>query len=96
MKSTLKTLTILLAAIVFLSGINSSYAADTSANENIYRIKAEELKALVDKGETVLIVDVRSANAFMKMHITGALSVPLQQVEAKLAALSTETKIAFY
>ena len=82
--------------MVLLYGIVSSYAADTTADENRQRIKAEELKSLVDKGETVLIVDVRSADALMEMHITGSLSVPLQQVEAKLAGLSTETKIAFY
>ena len=96
MKSILRTLTILIAFIVLLSGIGAPYAAETVADENIQRIKAEELKALVDKGETVLIVDVRSTVAFKEMHITGALSVPLQQIETKLVGLSPETKIAFY
>ena len=96
MRLIFRTLTLLFAVMLLASGLGSAYAADTSADEHNQRIKANELKALVDNGETVLIVDVRSAEEFMEVHITGALSVPLHQVEAKLAGLSPKTKIAFY
>ncbi|MBL7031583.1 MAG: rhodanese-like domain-containing protein [Nitrospira sp.] len=96
MKSKFRTLNILLALMALLFWTASSYAADTVANEKSQRIKAEELKALIDKGETFLIVDVRTTDEFMKKHVTGAISVPLSQIEDKFAGLSTETKIAFY
>lgn len=92
MRIIVKTFCFLSAAIILLSSVSLLDAADVDDQ----RIQAKELKAMVDKGETVLIVDVRSPDEFMKLHITGALSVPLHQVEEKLAGVSPDTKIAFY
>ncbi|GBE03172.1 MAG TPA: rhodanese-like domain-containing protein [Nitrospirae bacterium] len=88
----LRILKILIAVIVLLSVLTPAFAAD----DNSQRIKAKELKALIDKGETILIVDVRSPDEFLEMHITGALSVPIHLIDTKLAVLSPDTKIAFY
>lgn len=88
----LKTLKTFIAVIMFLSVVAPAVAAD----DNNQRIKAKELKALIDKGETIMIVDVRSPDAFSEMHITGALSVPIHEIDTKLAVLPKDTKIAFY
>ena len=89
-------LTLMFSVIILLSAQGAPYAAEPSVEGQGQRISAIELKNLIDKGETVLIVDVRTLQEFQANHITGALSVPLHQVEAKLAGLSPDTKIAFY
>ena len=95
MRSISKTLIIVITALVLLSWAGSSYAADDHAVDG-QRIEAEALKARIDNGEMILIVDVRSPDEFMETHVTGSLSVPLHQVEAKLGSLSPKTKLAFY
>jgi rhodanese-related sulfurtransferase len=45
------------------------------------RISAEELKRLVATGQAV-VVDVRSAEEYRRVHILGAINLPLQQIEA--------------
>ncbi len=99
-----KIFAILTAGLFFVSGlagfIPSAAASDDVSSEvtpkEMQRIKPKELKVLLDQGETVLIVDVRSENAFKKQHIAGAMSVPLNSVETRLSALPAETKIVFY
>jgi rhodanese-related sulfurtransferase len=51
------------------------------------RITTPELKKLYDVGR-VVVLDVRSAAAYREAHITGALSVPLEQVAAKARELA--------
>ena len=50
------------------------------------RITAAELKSLYDAGR-VVVLDVRAAAAYRESHITGALSVPLDQVAVKAPEL---------
>ena len=60
----------------------------------IPRVTPQELKAKVEAGEPVLIVDVRKATDGGK--IEGALHVPLAQIEAGLAALPSGREIVTY
>lgn len=84
--------------IIVMAVVCSLYAAFSvwAADADFQRIRAADLKAMVDSGERVLIVDVRPADDFMGLHITGAVSVPLLKVREKLAGLAPDTKIAFY
>ena len=59
------------------------------------RITGTELKALVAKGQAVLI-DVRSAEAFAASHAEGAIHVPLAGLEAKRKDLPKQKLIAAY
>ena len=56
----LQTLKTLIAVIMLLSFLTPAYAADTATSQESQRIKPGELKERIDKGETILIVDVRS------------------------------------
>lgn len=97
MNSIVRRLGILSAALLLLAlSAVTAISAETETSEQSQRITATELKQLVDKGSSFLIVDVRSYEEFNKMHITGAIPVPLHQVEAKLGQLSPDTKMAFY
>jgi hypothetical protein len=103
-KTLLKILTILLAVIFFISGFPgfitvSSALADRpfpKKESEVPRISPQELKNHFDKGEAVMIVDVRPISAFNAQHIVGAASVPLDEVELRLDELPPEKKIVFY
>ena len=53
------------------------------------RISAEDAKAAVDAGYAI-IVDVRSVESYAKGHIAGALSIPLDRIEADPAGVSLD------
>jgi rhodanese-related sulfurtransferase len=46
-------------------------------------IKVDALKAQLDAGNKITIFDVRTADAYADLHITGARNLPLRQVDAR-------------
>lgn len=50
-------------------------------------LTAGELKMMVDAGEPVQVIDVRSPREFEEGHVPGAVNLPMEQVEARLADL---------
>jgi len=64
--------------------------------DDVPRISAEELKAQLDAGAEVLIVDVRSAEAYSTSHIVGALSLPSTELEDRLQELPKAQDIVAY
>jgi hypothetical protein len=100
----LKTLTILLAVIFSMSGFPGSMSISSAVanrpfpkkDSEVPRISPKALKNLLDKGEAVMIIDVRPVSAFNAQHIVGAASVPLDEVESHLDKLPPEKKIVFY
>jgi len=62
-----------------------------SAPETAERITLPDLKKLVD-ANNVLIVDVRSAEAYKEGHIAGAISAPLAEIEKHLTELKASKK----
>lgn len=67
----------------------------TTADE-VPRISAVDLKARLDNGEAILVVDARATTAFDSLHIAGAISVPLSEVESHLDEFSRDQEIVFY
>ncbi len=59
-------------------------------------IKADELKALLDRGTRSDIIDVRAWDAYQEMHITGARSMPLRAIEARAGEISRTGLVVFY
>ena len=59
------------------------------------RIAAPEVKRLAEKGE-VVIVDTRGKDAYDFEHAEGALSIPLGELESRLAELPKDKLIAAY
>src|SRR5258706_13413569 len=62
------------------------------------RISVDELHRLMDAGVAPLIVDVRSATARLiePRHVPGALHLPLQGFEARVAGLPRHPEITLY
>lgn len=49
-------------------------------------LKAKEAAELVQRGQASL-VDIREAAVFARAHITGAINIPLEEIEGRLAEL---------
>ncbi len=69
---------------------------ESHTDEHSETLTAQEVKSLMDKGQGVFIVDVRSLQEFHSSHIPGSVSVPLGKVETLVDSFPRETTIVFY
>jgi rhodanese-related sulfurtransferase len=83
--------TLVMAGVLLLG---AAPAAPPDAPVNF--IKADELKQLLDKGTRADIIDVRTWDAYVEMHIKGARSVPIRAVEARATEISRTGLVVFY
>ena len=58
-------------------------------------IGADDLRARIEKGDVVLL-DVRPANEYDAAHLPGALSIPLEELEARLAEIPEDQEVIAY
>jgi rhodanese-related sulfurtransferase/predicted transcriptional regulator len=70
-------------------------AARSYLGEEVEGIGQEELRARLRRGEVVL-VDVRPPEEFAAGHIDGARSIPIDELERRLAELPTDREIVAY
>lgn len=70
-------------------------AAREYLGQEVEEIGREELLARVASGDAVL-VDVRPAEEFAAGHIDGALSIPIDQLEQRLAEIPAEREVIAY
>ena len=82
-----------LALITLLPG--GPGVAMAEGSDQAPRVTAAEVKQLAAKGE-VVIIDVRSKDAYDVEHAEGALSIPAGELEARLAELPKDKLIAAY
>jgi 3-mercaptopyruvate sulfurtransferase SseA len=68
---------------------------NAEAPQEVQRVTLEESKAAFDNNSAVFL-DVRSANAYAVSHIPGALSIPLDELEARIVELDPEQWIITY
>lgn len=68
------------------------------AIESIPRITAEELKAGLDKGEEIVILDVRSEESYKSsdLRIKGDIRMPLPELEKRYTTLPKNSLIVAY
>ncbi len=59
-------------------------------------ITLAELKAQLDQGEPVIIVDGRSPADFAQGHLNGALSIPAGEISERYQELPKDRLIVFY
>jgi rhodanese-related sulfurtransferase len=62
--------------------------------KDFYMLSAKGLKAALDAGEPISVVDVRELSEFEAGHIEGALHIPLRQLAKKLDKLPSEKDAA--
>jgi rhodanese-related sulfurtransferase len=57
--------------------------------------KADALKEKLDKGEKVLIIDVRSEEETKSGSIPGAVHIPAEQLEARMKDIPKDVQLVF-
>ena len=82
----------LVAGSVLLLGAAPAAPPDLPVNF----ISVDELKAMVDRGARVDIIDVRAWDAYQEMHIKGARSIPVRAVETRAGEISKTGNVVFY
>ena len=70
-------------------------AIEEAVYPEIQRVSIDEAKAALDSG-SALIVDVRSADAYQGSHISGAINIPSEEIEARLGELNKAQWIITY
>jgi rhodanese-related sulfurtransferase len=69
-----------------------------SAEDNIPRITVQELKAKMEKGEDLLVIDVRTGNDYerSKIKIKGAVRISIVKIEERSRDLPKDKEIITY
>jgi predicted sulfurtransferase len=83
-------------SIVFLNHL--IVPAAFSATDGVPRITVQELKAKIDKGEDVVIIDVRTGEDYerSRIKIKGAVRIPIVQMEERYKELPKNKQIIAY
>jgi 3-mercaptopyruvate sulfurtransferase SseA len=87
---------LLLALLVALAACGSGTEEPPQNQDEVPRISPAQLKERLDAGEETLVVDARSAGEYDQRHIPGSISVPLNEVEARLDEFPRDQEIVFY
>lgn len=82
------------ATILGLGLLGSGLACGLTTGD-VRRISAAELQAAL-AADAVLIVDVRTREAYDAVHIVGAISLPLEEVARAASELPRDKLIATY
>jgi predicted sulfurtransferase len=82
-----------LLAVLALTAVSPAVTA--AAGAEAPRLTAAEVRRLVEKGEA-LVVDVRGKEAYDQEHAVGAVSIPVNEIEARLKELPKNKLIAAY
>lgn len=62
----------------------------------LQRITPEQVKAMRDAGQTVVMADVRPASSYARMHIQDAVSTPLGEISTWGPKLTKDQTLVFY
>ena len=66
-----------------------------ASRADVSRITVQELKAKLDAGQAV-VIDARRQTSYTQRHIAGAISLPEDEVAARLAELPSDKLAVFY
>ncbi len=70
-----------------------AWAQSTAASAK--KTPADALKAMLDKGATVLMIDVRSDEEVRSGSIPGAVHIPMEQLEARMKDIPRDIQLVF-
>ncbi len=61
---------------IFCIAMCGAFAAYTVGQDEVPRIKVEELKKMMDEGAAVTVIDTQPLDVYQEGHIKGAISLP--------------------
>lgn len=88
----------ILVVLALLSGASAIGAARPAAGQEppITFMKVAELNRLIRTGAQVRLVDVRSRQEYLTRHLPGAISVPLDTIEARAPEIPRQGLVVLY
>jgi rhodanese-related sulfurtransferase len=84
-----------LIATLAVAGLVLAAAAWAQRSATAKETKAGELKARLDKGEKVLVIDVRGDEEVKSGSIPGAIHIPMEQLEARMKDVPKDVQLVF-
>jgi rhodanese-related sulfurtransferase len=85
--------------LLLVGGAGLSLAAQMpmpGADISIEFIRVKQVAQLLSDGAKVMLIDVRSRQDYLIRHIKGALSVPLDSIEARAREIPREGLVVLY
>ena len=86
--------TLLAAALVAAAG--TGVQAGHDFEEPVDFVPQEKVKGLIDIGEDVVFIDMRSAEEFAKGHLPGAKSIPIDVLGHRWAEIPKSGRVVLY
>lgn len=86
---------ILLLTVVLMKGgmFGLGYTKEGSLSNSYNKIRVDEVRSLIAKGENIVLLDVREPHEYEETRIEGAILIPLGKLQNNLEGLNTEDKI---
>ena len=82
-------------AMLVVAGLAAAPAAWAQPSPTARETKADALKAKLDAGEKVLVIDVRSDEEVKSGSIPGAIHIPMEQLEARMKDVPKDVQLVF-
>lgn len=60
------------------------------------KISAQELQDMLQQGEPVTVIDVRSPDKFAAGHVPGAINIPLKEIQAAKPDIPEDRPVVTY
>ena len=79
-----------------LAGLLLGATPAAPPDDPVHYIHLDELKALLDRGDGVDLIDVRPWRSYVHAHIKGARSMPIASVAARATEISRTGLVVFY
>lgn len=79
----------MLASVVLTSGCSSGTGELPAVRQDI---SAAQLQAMMNDGQTLVIVDVRTPEEFAAGHIPGSVNIPVTELDQRTGELDHETR----
>ena len=87
---------IALAAALFAAVFAANAQAGHDYEEPVEFIAQQQVKKLIDIGEDVVFIDLRSAEEFGKGHLPGAKSIPIDTLSERWKEIPTSGRVVLY
>ena len=86
----------ILLVVLLLQTFFGSLSIAQAPPEEVQRITVADLKARLDAGDDVVVIDVRIKGAYDIGHIRNAISMPIGDIPTKHQELNKDRLIVFY
>jgi rhodanese-related sulfurtransferase len=87
--------TVYIAFGLFLLVTAYNYLRPT-VSRNYTSLDSEEAHEMIEKGDNLMIIDIRTKDEYRKEHIRGAKNIPLEQLDNRISSLPHNKDIIVY